>query len=153
MPIDAERAKAYAFTPFEFEIERGRLRAFAAATGSTDPVYVDLEAAKSAGHRDLPVPPTFFFSMDLEAPDPFGYVQDLGIDLRTVLHGEQTFDYHQLVHAGDVVTLSARIVDVFSKKDGALEFLVKKVAFTRADELVAKSTTVIVVRNQRGATA
>lgn len=153
MPVDADQAKAYPFAPFEVEIERGRLRAFAAATASTDPVYTDLEAAKTAGHRDLPVPPTFFFSMDLEAPDPLGYVEELGIDLRTVLHGEQTFDYHQMVHAGDIVRLSSSIVDVFTKKGGALEFLVKKTEFTRADELVAEATTVIVVRNPTGGDA
>ena len=52
-------------------VTRSRLRAFARATGQTDPVYTDVGAARRAGHRDLPVPPTFYFSIDLEAPDPF----------------------------------------------------------------------------------
>ncbi len=40
-------------------MERGRLRMFAAAIGETDPIYTDVEAARAAGHPDLPVPPTF----------------------------------------------------------------------------------------------
>ena len=58
----------------------------AAATGQTDPVYTDLDAAKRAGHRDLPVPPTFLFGVDLEGPEPLTFLADLGVDLRTVLH-------------------------------------------------------------------
>jgi acyl dehydratase len=41
-------------------ITRSRLRNFAKATGQTDPIYTDLDAAKQAGHPDLPVLPTFF---------------------------------------------------------------------------------------------
>jgi len=67
-------------------ITRSRLRNFAAATGQTDPVYTDLDAARRAGHRDLPVPPTFLFGVDLEGPEPLTFLADLGVDLRTVLH-------------------------------------------------------------------
>jgi hypothetical protein len=37
---------------------------------------VDVAAARAAGHRDLPVPPTFFFSLTLEGDSPFGYLGD-----------------------------------------------------------------------------
>jgi hypothetical protein len=89
MVIDAEKARALVFPSFAVEVERGRLRFFAKSIGETDPVYTDVDAARRAGHRDLPVPPTFFFSLALEAPDPFGYLGALGVDLRSILHGEQ----------------------------------------------------------------
>ena len=41
---------------------------FAAAIGETDPVYTDLDAARAAGHRDLPVPPTFLFASSWSGP-------------------------------------------------------------------------------------
>ncbi|MDO8773368.1 MAG: MaoC family dehydratase N-terminal domain-containing protein [Burkholderiaceae bacterium] len=47
-------------------IERQRLRFFARAIGETDPVYTDVEAARAAGYADLPAPPTFLFSADLD---------------------------------------------------------------------------------------
>ena len=34
-------------------VDRSRLRLFAKATGQQDPTYVDVEAARAAGHRDL----------------------------------------------------------------------------------------------------
>lgn len=147
MAIDAVKAKELAFEPIEVEVERGRLRFFAKSIGETDPAFTDRQAATAAGHRDLPVPPTFFFSLELESPDPFAYVSELGVDLRHVLHGEQTFEYLAMAYAGDTLVLQPRIVDVFSKKGGALEFVVKQTDVTRGDELVARSSSTLVVRN------
>ncbi|MDT5358275.1 MAG: hypothetical protein QOC69_37 [Mycobacterium sp.] len=129
-------------------VDAGRLRFFAKAIGETNPLYTDVEAAKAAGYADLPVPPTFLFSIELENPDQFRWVVDQGIDPRFVLHGEQSFTYHSIAHAGDTLTATPRIVDVYSKKGGALEFIVKSTAVTRADGIaVADLETVIVVRN------
>jgi len=137
--------------PFDVEVERGRLRFFAAATGSTDPIYTDLDAAKAAGHRDLPVPPTFLFSLEMERPDAWGSLAGLGIDLRFVLHGEQRFTYHAMAYAGDSLTFSSTISDVYAKKGGALEFLVRTVDVTRDGEPVAELVNVIVVQNPKAA--
>jgi N-terminal half of MaoC dehydratase len=150
MAIDRDRALARTFAPLTFTVERGRLRAFATAIGETDPVYLHVEDAKRAGHPDLPVPPTFFFSMELEVPDPFGYLADLGVDLRRVLHGEQAFIYHKMAYAGDTLVLRSRIADAYSKRGGALEFLVKKTEITRAGQPVAESTATVVVRQLDG---
>jgi acyl dehydratase len=147
VPLDTEAARRLPLDPITVQVERGRLRFFASATGQTDPVYTDLDAAMQAGHPDLPVPPTFFFSLELEEPDPFGYLAALDVDLRRVLHGEQSFTYHRPAHAGDTLTLQPRIVDIDSKKGGALEFLVKQTDITRDGQLVAEAQSVIVVRN------
>jgi acyl dehydratase len=150
MAIDREMALELRLAPITADVNRGRLRFFAKAIGETNPIYVDVDAAEAAGHRDLPVPPTFFFSLELDSPDPFGYVSDLGVDLRRVLHGEQSFNYHHLAHAGDTLTIQPRIVDVYVKKAGALEFVVKQTEVTRGDKLIATVQSVIVVQNPGG---
>jgi acyl dehydratase len=152
MAIDADKARAYQFKPIVVTAERGRLALFAQVTGQTDPVYTDLAAARAAGHPDLPVPPTFFFGLELSSPDPFGYLAELGIDLRQVLHGKQSFRYHGLAHAGDTLTLNARITDVVSRPGRALEFLVKQTDITRDGELIAEASMTIVVRPPEAAT-
>lgn len=132
----------------EMTIDAGRLRFFAKAIGETNPVFTDAVAAQAAGHQTLPVPPTFLFAIELESPDPFAWVADLGVDMRRILHGEQQFTYHSVAHAGDVVIAKPRITDVYSKKGGALQFIVKDTAVTRADgSAVADLKTVIVVQN------
>ncbi len=121
--------------PTTLTVDEGRLRFFAKAIGDT------VDSA-------LRVPPTFLFSIELENPNPFAWADQLGIDLRYVLHGEQAFTYHEAAHAGDVLTATPKITDVYSKKGGALDFIVKDTAVTRSDgTLVAELKTVIVVRN------
>lgn len=148
MHIDCNTAKAHEFEPITVDVERGRLRFFAKAIGQTDPIYSDLDAAKQAGHPDLPVPPTFFFSLELEASDLAAHLTELGVDVRRVLHGEQSFTYHSLAHAGETLTLQPRFVDVYTKKGGALELLVKRTDIARVDgEPVAEASTVIAIRH------
>lgn len=139
--------------PLTVEVERGRLRAFAHAIGETNPVYLDVGAARAAGHPDLPVPPTFLFGLGLGGgPDDFGWLAELGVDLRHVLHGEQSFAYAQVAHAGDTLVLRPRIVDVFSKRGGALQFLVRETTVRRPDETpVADLRMTLVVRSPAAA--
>ena len=81
-------------------IDAGRLRFFAKAIGETNPVFTDMQTANAAGHRDLPVPPSFLFGIELERHDPFEWLAGVGVDLRRVLHGEQSFTYHSQAVAG-----------------------------------------------------
>lgn len=134
--------------PFTVEVERSRLRFFAQATGQTDPIYIDDEAARTAGHPALPVPPTYLFCLEMDAPDP-GAIRDLlGLDIGRVLHGEQGFTYHRVVHAGEWLTYRQRVDDIYDKKNGALEFIARSTAITDAKGLpVAELRALIVYRN------
>jgi acyl dehydratase len=147
MPLDLSAARALVITPLEVDIERGRLRAFARAIGETDPVYLDVDAARAAGHPDVPVPPTYFFSIEMEAVPPLGWLTDGGIELSSVLHGEQRFRYHRILHAGERVSVHRRIADAYAKGPGA--FLVKKTEFLRDGELVAEAEGVVIVKETR----
>ncbi|GAA1807895.1 N-terminal half of MaoC dehydratase [Actinomadura meyerae] len=135
--------------PSTVDVERGRLRLFAKAIGETDPVYTDLDAARGAGHRDLPVPPTFLFCLEMDRPDPFAFLTEAGINLDRVLHGEQSFTYHALCHAGDSLTFESRITDDYERKGGALRFLVRQTHVTRAGRPIADLSNVIVVQQEK----
>lgn len=137
------------FPPLKVEIEKGRLRFFAKATGQTDPVYSDEAAAKKAGYRSLPVPPTFLFCMEMEVPDAYAWLPELNIDLGKVLHGEQSFKYHKPAVAGDTLTFETRIADIYDKKNGALDFVIRETRVSNQDgEHVADLKSVLVQRNQ-----
>ncbi|MER5769165.1 MaoC family dehydratase N-terminal domain-containing protein [Streptomyces sp. NPDC001985] len=136
---------------FETRAERGRLRFFARATGQTDAVYTDPAAAAAAGHRDLPVPPTFLFCLEMDNPDRGAFLTDLGIDVRTVLHGGQEFAYHAQAYAGDPLTFRTEVTDVYAKKGGALQFVVRATHVTRDGEPIATLTGTVVVRDPKAA--
>jgi acyl dehydratase len=138
----------HALPAFLVEVEKGRLRFFAKATGQTDPVYVEEEAARVAGHPSLPVPPTFLFCLEMDSPQPAAMRELLGIDYSRILHGEQGFTFHRMAHAGDTLTFRPRIADIYDKKGGALEFVVRKTSVhNQREELVAELRCVTVVRN------
>ena len=129
-------------------LERTRLQFFAKAIGETDPVYTDADAARRAGYRDIPAPPTFLFAAELDSGVLDRLLADLGIPLAKLLHGEQGFSYHRAACAGDTVTVRSTITDIYDKKNGALEFVVKSSRATnQRDELVAELRTVIVCRH------
>ena len=133
---------------FEVLVEKGRLKFFAKATGQTDLVYTDEAAAHAAGHPDLPVPPTFLFCLEMEAPDPAAIRNLLGMDYRRLLHGEQGFVYERMAYAGDVLRFEQRVEEIYDKKNGALEFVVRKTIVTnQRGESVAQLRTVSVLRN------
>jgi acyl dehydratase len=128
-------------------IERSRLKFFAAAIGETDPVYTEEAAARAAGYADLPAPPTFLFAAELDSGATDRLLADLCVPIANILHGEQGFSYHRAACVGDVVTVESNITDIYDKKGGALEFIVKSArAVNQRDELVAELRTVIVVR-------
>lgn len=135
------------FPPLRVTAEAGQLRFFAKAIGETDPVYRDEAAARDAGHPDLPVPPTFLFSMELMQP-PSDWREKAGIALPRVLHGEQSFTYHRMAYAGDTLLFEGRVTDVYDKKGGALEFVVMHTRVTnQRDEHVADVRKVLVHRS------
>lgn len=133
--------------PHSAEVEAGRLRLFAKATGETRPEYIDDAAARAAGHPALPAPPTFVLCLDLEMPDPFAWLTDLGVGIAQVLHGGERFRYFAPVHAGDRLTFASRISDVLQKKKGGLTFVVKDTEVTnQLGTKVAEMRATVVVR-------
>ena len=129
-------------------IERSRLQYFAKAVGETDPVYVDAAAARDAGYADLPAPPTFLFAAELDSGATDALLSDLQIPIAKLLHGEQSFCYFAPACVGDTVTVRSTVTDIYDKKNGALEFVVKTSRATnQRDEEVAELRTVLVVRN------
>ena len=132
----------------EMALDRSRLRFFAKAIGETAPIYTDVQAAQAAGYADLPAPPTFLFGAELDSGTTYRLLELLDIPVVKLLHGEQSFTYHQSACAGDTVTVQSRIDDIYDKKNGALEFLVKSSRATNQNNaLVAEMRTVLVVRN------
>lgn len=132
----------------EMELNRSRLRFFAKAIGETAPVYTDVAAAQAAGYADLPAPPTFLFGAELDSGTTYQLLELLQVAQTKLLHGEQSFTYHQSACAGDTVTVKSAIEDIYEKKNGALEFIVQAARATnQKNELVAEMRSVIVVRN------
>lgn len=136
------------YPSFQVEIEKGRLRLFAKAAGLNDPIYVDEEAARKAGYTTLPAPPTFPYSITMEAGQSFNVLEDMGVPMRNAVHGGQGFTYHRSIEAGDVITGSQKVVNVYEKRGGALVFIETEITLAnQKNERVCDLRSTIVVRN------
>lgn len=132
--------------PFTVTAERGQLAFFAQVIGLDDPVYSDVDAARAAGHPDILIPPTFYFSLELQRTDSHELINRLGFDRRAFLHGEERFTYHAVAHAGDALVLESEYTDYYEKKGGALKFVNRRTTVTRNGELIAELDNVLAVR-------
>jgi acyl dehydratase len=136
------------YPPFSVEVEKGHIRRFAHAIGDESPVWRDPDAAKSLGYQAIPAPPTFAFTLLMEANQSFLILDEMGIDKRKSMHAEQGFVYHAPILAGDTITGRQKILDMYEKKGGALQFIVTETRMTnQKNQPVCDLRTVIVVRN------
>jgi acyl dehydratase len=125
------------FPPYEFRVERGKIREFADAIGDPNPIYRDPAAAAKAGFPGIPAPPTLLRTFLYETPDSRNALAVK--DWSYIVHGEQEFEYFAPVVAGDVLTAQDRIASISekdSKRAGRLQIAVIETTF----------------RNQRGET-
>jgi acyl dehydratase len=108
--------------PVVHDVERGAIRRFAEAIGDPNPIYVEEEAARQAGHPTVVAPPTFPFVLTVN--ERFRHSLDLGT--RSLLHGEQQFDYVRPIVAGDRITVRSRVADVQERAgaSGPMDILV-----------------------------
>ena len=103
------------YPPVRYEVGREKLREFAVAVGETDPIYHDEEAARAAGHPDIPAVPTFPIVLSFRAGQVVYGDPALGLDYSRVVHGEQEFVYHRPIHAGDRLLAAGKVAAVEAK--------------------------------------
>ncbi len=94
--------------PTLHEVEKGAIRRFAEAIGDPNPLALEEAAARAAGYASLVAPPTF--ALTLGWSERFRHSLDLGT--RSILHGEQQFEYARPVVAGDRITVKSKVADV-----------------------------------------
>jgi acyl dehydratase len=131
--------------PVVHEVEKNAIRRFTDALGDPSPIYSDEEAARAAGFAGLVAPPTF--PAVLAVNDRFRHSLDLGT--RSLLHGEQQFEYGRPIVAGDRITVKSRVAEVQEKAgpSGPMDVIVIEDEGRGADgELVFRSREMLILR-------
>jgi acyl dehydratase len=131
--------------PVQHDVERSAIRRFAEALGDPNPLYQDEAAARAAGFAGLVAPPTF--PLALTSNERFRHSLDLGT--RSILHGEQQFEYARPIVAGDRLTVVTRVADVQEKAgaSGPMDVLVlEDEARDEKGEWVFRSRATLILR-------
>ena len=145
MPLNRDFIGRSAPSKEPFEVTRGDIRRFALAIGDNNPAFHDPEAAKALGHPDVIAPPTFLITASTgDAGGGFIMNPELGLNYALVVHGEETFEFHRPVRAGDLLDSVTRIADIRDAGRNELMTLVTEV--TSNGERVATVTNTIVSR-------
>ena len=146
MAVNVSVGAVYPPSPV-YEVGREKIAEFAAGIGSSDPVHRDPAAAKALGYPDVIAPPTF--AVVVAQSSEFQLVQDpgSGIDFARVVHGEERFQHHRPIVAGDRLVATLHV-------DGVREVGGHSMVTTRveiADDAGAPVSTVtstLVVRGE-----
>jgi acyl dehydratase len=144
-------AAGKSFPPYEFRVERGKIKEFADAIGDDDPVYRDADYAAKTPAGGIVAPPTFLRTFLYE---PRTSVEALKVrDWSYIVHGEQEFEYFAPILAGDVLTAQERIVSVTEKESrraGKLQIAVIETTFhNQRGEKVQVARRTLVETSQR----
>jgi acyl dehydratase len=128
-----------------YAIGREKVREYAHAVGETEPLYLDVEAARAAGYADVVAPPMFAAVYSGQAIWPALLDPDVGIDFANMVHGAQEFVWHKPVVAGDEITTEAEHTGTSER--GGLRFFTFTTRSTNQDgELVCEGTWTNIVR-------
>ena len=112
MPVNPELVGRIFPPTAPYLVGREKVREFARAVHSANPVHVDPSAARAAGFADVVAPTTFpivlqDFTLQQLLAEP-----DSGIVLSRVLHGEQSFRYTRPIVAGDELTATLQVTGI-----------------------------------------
>ena len=128
-----------------YEVGAEKIREFADAIGAGSDVHRDREAAKSVGYRDLVAPPMFCVVYSARAMGPAILDPDVGINLATMLHGSQEFEWDEPVCHGDVIDTTTTCREIY-EKDGKGFYVFETVSTNQDGEQVVKGTWTNIVR-------
>ncbi len=126
--------------PWDYEVTTTSVRAFARGVGYTDPVYFDQDAARAAGYRDLPAPPTYLGTpvfIPGRSSDTFSRPTEgqpeIDHGLSGLLDGGTETEYRSQICAGDVLSVVSKITDLEvrdSKAIGQMLIMTSETTFT-----------------------
>jgi acyl dehydratase len=108
--------------PVTYAVGREKVREYAHAVGETNPLHLDPDAARSAGHVDVVAPPMFAVVYTSPVIGPAMLDPEVGMDFARMVHGAQEFDWGALVVAGDEITTEVELADVSER--GGMGFYV-----------------------------
>jgi acyl dehydratase len=144
MPVSTE-AVGKRYPPVVYAVGREKVKEYAFAVGETDPVHLDVEAARAAGHRDVVAPPMFAVVYSGPAVAPAIFDPEVGLDFARMVHGGQEFRWGPLVVAGDEITTEASVKDI-SERAGNGFFVFETRSTNQDGETVCVGTWTNIVR-------
>jgi acyl dehydratase len=144
MPVNTQ-AIGKQYDPVVYAVGREKIREYARAVGETNPVHLELEAARVAGFADLVAPPMFAVVYSAPAVGPPIFDPDIELNFAMMVHGGQEFVWGEPVVAGDEITTTVSVKDI-SESDGRGYYVFESVSVNQRGQEVCRGTWTNIVR-------
>ncbi|MCP4682854.1 MAG: MaoC family dehydratase [Desulfobacterales bacterium] len=110
--------------PGTAEAIKKEMIAFCKSIGDNRPEYVDEEVAAKSHFGTIVAPPTYPMRFLFDALDPDLFFE-LDLNLAGIVHAEQEFIYERPVKAGEQLTITGEVHDIWEKqgRSGLLDFV------------------------------
>ena len=144
MPVNTT-AIGKTYEPALYAVGREKIKEYARAVGETDPVHLDVEAARAAGYADVVAPPMFTVVYSAPSVGPLIFDPDIELNFALMVHGAQEFEWGPLVVAGDEISTTTSVKDIY-ERDGRGYYLFDSVSSNQRGEQVCRGTWTNIVR-------
>jgi acyl dehydratase len=144
MPVNTQ-AIGKTYEPVQYAVGREKIREYARAVGETNPLYLDVQAAREAGYADVIAPPMFAVVYSAPSVGPPIFDPELALNFAMMVHGAQEFQWDEVVVAGDEITTTASVKDI-SEKDGRGYYVFESNSVNQSGGQVCRGTWTNIVR-------
>jgi acyl dehydratase len=131
--------------PAVYAVGREKIKEYALAVGESNPLYLDPEAARAAGHADVVAPPMFAVVYSAPAMGPVIFDPDVEMNFAMMVHGGQEFVWGPLVVAGDEISTMVECMSI-EARDGRGYYVFESVSTNQDGETVCTGTWTNIVR-------
>src|SRR3954454_9670015 len=136
MPLKTD-AVGKTYAPTVYAVGREKVRESALAVGATNPVHLDVEAARAAGHADVVAPPMFAVVYSAPAMGPGIFDPDVAMNFAMIVHGGQEFVWGPLVVAGDEITTNVERKSI-EPRDGRGYYVLESFSTNQVGQTVCR---------------
>ena len=133
------------FAPTVYAVGREKIKEYALATGETNPLHLDHEAARKEGFDDVVAPPMFCVVYSAPAVAPAIFDPEVGLNFALMVHGGQEFTWGPLVVAGDEISTEVSVQSIEQRGDKGF-YVFESRSRNQRDETVCVGTWTNIVR-------
>jgi acyl dehydratase len=144
VPVNTQ-AIGKVYEPTLYAVGREKIKEYAHAVGETNPVHLDVRAARAAGYADVVAPPMFAVVYCGGSMGPPLFDPDIELNFALMVHGGQEFEWGSLVVAGDEITTTGSVKNI-SERDGRGYYVFESVSKNQRGEQVCRGTWTNIVR-------
>jgi acyl dehydratase len=135
------------YPPSIYAVGREKVREYAPAVGETNPLHLDVVAARGAGYPDVVAPPMFAVVYSTPALVMGVFDPDVAMNFAMEVHGAQEFCWGPLVTAGEQITTRASVKDIY-EQGGRGFYVFETVSVNERGETVCTGVWTDIVRSQ-----